>query len=1086
MSLQLIIGDANSGKSDKLVSLMVEKAMANPDEKFFAIVPEQATLKMQKDVVIAHPRHAAMNIDVVSFDRLAHVIFSELGIDADNVLDDIGKVLILRRILKDCREDLTVYKNKVHMSGFVDEMKSIITEFKQYGIDDNKLFLMQEAANEKGRTLLFNKLADIRLVYEKFNKTIKDKYQTSEEVLDLFAKVIDRSEKIKASHIYLDGYTGFTPIQYKLLESMLKNVKDVTVAITLPEEMINKSAAEHDLFKLSCDTYFKLKEAADNADVETLTDIVIKRQEEKKQEVFVCPADKPSDEILCTAKEILRLVKEEGYRFRDIAVITSDVESYHAVAREIYEEADISCFIDYKAKITDNQLSRFIMGALRLVEERVSFDSIFTYLKCNYTDIEREEIGLIENYCLEFGIKGIKVFSSEFTKENGEDLEKINSIREKIYENIKDFYFETSEKNLKAKDYGQALIKLFEKNDIEEKIKVLVEKLNNDNRLTLAKEYEQVYELATELINKISSLLGDEIITIKDYKEVLESGLREVKIGIIPPSLDAMTFGDLTRSRLDKVRALFLIGANEGKIPMVTSSSNLLSQKERETLKESFEIAPTVEEDLYTQRFYLYLMLNKPKERLYITYAKSSPKGEPINPSYLLEDLDEFIENPQVEIIENITSGTWKKEALRELASGIRLFAADNSERLDERSEELLKYFAEADPLEIKQIIEGAFFSNKQTMLDEQVALDLYGDVLKGSVSRFENFSECAYKHFLTYGLRIDERPEYRIEATDMGSLYHAALEKYGVKLQDKNISFRDITDEESTAIANECVDEALSEVGGDVLTSSKRYEFLTQRIREVTLKTTDVLREHVKAGLFEPEKFELRFDKPLDGQVAFTGKIDRVDVYDAEDVLVKIIDYKSGTKVFDIKEIYSGLQLQLAAYMSAALDAERDNHKDKNVRPAGIYYYQVNDSFKTEKEKENQFKMSGLTTGEADVVGALDNTISPGVNPSSNIIEVKYLKDGTVSGKVASEEEFDHLLKFVSRKIESIGEEIKKGNVDIQPYYKNENKNGCTFCKYKDICRFEAGHFGTDWKEAEEMSTKDYEREVYGRIYSE
>jgi len=1086
MSLQLIIGDANSGKSNKLVSLMVSQAIANPDEKFFVIVPEQATLKMQRDVVLAHPRHAAMNIDVVSFDRLAHVVFSELGTDASNVLDDIGKVLILRKILKDCQEDLNVYKNKVHMSGFVDEMKSIITEFKQYGIDDNTLYLMQTQAQEKGSYLLYNKLSDIRLVYDKFNRAIKDKYQTSEEVLDLFSKVIERSEKIKGAHIYLDGYTGFTPIQYKLLTNMLKTVKDITVALTLSPECIDINLAEHELFKLSCDSYFKLKEAAQNANADCLPDLFVESESTDGLKVFIKASDNPADEIKFVAKEVLRLVKEEGYRFRDIAVITSDVENFHALATDIFEEAEISSFIDYKARITDNQLSKFVMGAVRLIEERFSFDAIFTYLKSNFTDLDKDEIAMLENYCLEFGIKGIRAFSKEFTKDNGWNLEIINEIREKVYGNINDFYSAVNGKNLKAKDFGDALIKLLEKNNAKEKVDLLAQKLNEEKLLVLAKEYEQVYELVTELINKISVLLGDEEIQLKDYKEILESGLKEVKIGIIPPSIDALTFGDLTRSRLDKVKALFLIGANEGKIPLVSASSNLLSQKERESIKENFEIAPTMEEDLYTQRFYLYLMLNKPKEKLYITYSNSSPLGEQLNPSYLLEDLDELIENPVVEKLEKVPESTWKKEALRNLASHIRDFASDNNEELSSETKDMLQYFANADIFEIRQIIDGAFFSNKQTSLDEQTALNLYGEILSGSVSRFEKFSQCAYQHFLSYGLRIDERPEYKIEATDMGSLYHAALEKYGTKLQEKKESFRDISDEESLALANECVDEALDELGNDVLLSSKRYEFLTQRIREVTLKTTNVLREHVKAGLFEPEYFEKKFEDSVDGKVNFTGKIDRVDIYDAGDVLVKIIDYKSGTKAFSVKDIYSGLQLQLTAYMKAALDDAKQNNPDKNVRPAGIYYYLVNDNFKTEADKEKQFKMSGLTSCEDGVVNAIDSTISPGTNPSSNIIEVKFLKDGTVSGKIANEGEFTNLMDFVDKKIAQIGEEIKAGNVDINPYYFGEQDNGCNYCKFKDICRFDAGHFGTDWKASEEMTTKDYERELYGRIYPE
>ena len=349
MSLQIISGDTNSGKSSTLVRLMVERAIAEKDERFFVIVPEQATLKMQKDVVRTHPEHAAMNIDVVSFDRLAHVVFSELGIDDGNVHDDIGKVLILRKVLKEHQDDLVVYKNKIHMAGFVDEIKSVITEFKQYGIDDNQLFLMQESAEEKGNNLLYHKLSDIRLVYEKFNETIQDTYRAAEEVLDIFARVASQSEKIRGSHIYLDGFTGFTPIQYRLLTSMLKTAKDVTVALTLPAEEINADAKEFDLFHLSNQTYFRLKACAEDAGTDILPDIPVQKEKEKQTKVYQYAAFNPEAEVNFVAKEILRLVREEEYRFRDIAVITGDMDSYYIPVRDVFEEAKISCFIDYKS-----------------------------------------------------------------------------------------------------------------------------------------------------------------------------------------------------------------------------------------------------------------------------------------------------------------------------------------------------------------------------------------------------------------------------------------------------------------------------------------------------------------------------------------------------------------------------------------------------------------------------------------------------------------------------------------------------------------------------------------------------------------
>lgn len=1087
MSLQILIGDTNSGKSHTLVQHMVKHATARPDERFFVIVPEQATLKMQKDVVKLHPAHAAMNIDVVSFDRLAHVVFSELGIDDSHVLDDIGKMLILRKVLKELQDDLTVYKNKIHLTGFAEEIKSVITELKQYGMDDDQLFLMQESAQEKGNLLLFHKLGDIRLVLRKFNETIKGQYQAAEEVLDLFAKVAQQSGKIKDSHIYLDGFTGFTPIQYRLLTSMLKAAKDVNISLTLPEDKIDANVKEIDLFYLSNQTYFRLKECARAAQTEILPDIVVVDENTAAPHIFSYQAANANEEVLFTAKEILRLVREERYRFRDIAVITGDVEGYYIPVREVFDEADISVFIDYKSSVTEDVLARFFMGALRLVEERFSYDAVFGFLKTQLTDLKPDEVGLLENYCLEFGIRGNRAFSNPFTKNNDDhDLEQINQIRQMFYDGIRDFYFRASAADLKARDFQTLLLSLCERYHLQEQMAEIARGLNEEGLLAEAKEYEQIYKLLIELLEQITLLLGEAPVTVSEYREVLENALQEVKIGIIPPSLDAVTFGDLTRTRLDKIRALFFIGVNDGKIPKASSNTGLFTQRERALLRENFEIAPTVEEDLYTQQFYLYLMLHKPQDLLYLTYASYSSFGDQLRPSYVLEDLPDLFGAPVEIQPASLPSVNWKQDALRDLAGKMRSFA-EKEETIDPDTQNLLSYFAKADPAAVRTIVDGAFFTNKQTALDAQVAKDLYGDVLRGSVSRYESFNECAFKHFLNYGLRIQKRPEYQVEAADMGTLYHAALEKYGQKLQEEQTSFREISDEDSIRITNACVDEALEDMKNDVLFSSKRYEFLTERIRQVTQKTTDVLRAQVKAGLFEPDAFEYSFGEDIGNDVRFTGKIDRIDLYDAEDIFVRIIDYKSGAKKFNVQDIYSGLQLQLVAYLSAAMEKVKEDNPDKTVRPGGVYYYLINDRFTDDTENgEDKFRMSGLTSCEEGMIEAADQTLSPD-NKKSHIVNVTLTNSGySKNSQIANDAEFEHLLRFVRDKITDVSQKIKDGCVDIEPFYRSNADNGCRYCDYKDICRFEAGRYGTDWKEKNEMTTADCERELYGRAPSE
>ncbi len=1084
MSLRLILGDTNSGKSNKLVEEMTLKAeelneksgLSSLDTKIFAIVPEQATLKMQQSVVTASKTGAVMNIDVVSFERLAFVVFDELGINVENILDDTGKTLVLKKVLNENKEDLVIYKNKTHMQGFVEEIKSIVTELKQYDIDDSVLALMQEKSKEENNILLFSKLADIRLIYKKFNEEIENKFNTSEEILDIFADVAKKSNKLKNSYIYLDGFTGFTPIQNKLIEKFLQITKDVTITLTLPKEKINANCPEYDSFYLSNQTYHKLLDIASRYP-DKFESIYMPSKNTEGVKGYLYKATSPKDEVVFTAKEILRLVMDEGYRYKDIAVITSDLEGYYSLIKDTFENANISAFIDYKNQIINNPLVRFTMAALELVSTRFSYDGVFGLIKTGFFDLSFDEASALENYCLEFGIKGVKTWSEDFSKNRklyGRDeyfwnLDEINAYRKKVFDSVNYFYSEIN-RSKNAKDFSSAILNLYKKNNISEKVNNLKDKFNEDGMLSNAKEYEQIYELMTNLLEKIGLLLEHEELSLKDYIGIIDSGIKEIKIGIIPPSLDALTVGNLTRTRLDNIKVLFLIGANDGKIPKVSDSNGIFTQKERTFLRQDFEIAPSVLEDLYTQKFYLYMLLNKQSDKLYISYANLSADGEELEPSNFLSDLSELSKNIKFEEAKKAEI-KWPKLALNELASTIKKDA----------DESILKYFALEEPYKLKQIIDGAFYTNKQTPLDAKVALDLYGDVLHGSVSRYEKFSECPFKHFLAYGMRIDKRPEYKIEASDLGTIYHDALEKYSKRLQEENLSFRTINDDDSHRIIKECIDEAINSIPSDVLDSAARNEFLVKRINDVAVKTTDVLRSHVRDGLFEPTHFEYNFVCDLKEGIQFNGKIDRVDIYDGDDVFVKIIDYKSGSKEFKTKDIYLGLQLQLVAYMKQAID-KTQKQTNKKVRPGGVYYYKINDSFMdADKNAEDKFKMSGLTSCEEGVFDAMDKAIQ--TEKKSNIVNVKITQSGEIDrhSSVANEHEFLSLMDYVNNKIINVSEEIKNGNVDIEPI--NESKtNACMYCNYKDVCKFEAGNFGCDWKEKCELSKEEMEGILYGR----
>lgn len=1049
MRFNIMLGPANSGKSQKLCDEMVEAAVKNPTGSFIAIVPEQFTLQMQRRVVQTHEAHAVMNIDVVSFNRLAMKVFSELGISLNEILDDTGKALILRSVLEDVRDDLTLYKGKIHMQGFIEEMKSVIAELKTYGVSDEEL--KNVMAGLEGESSLSDKLKDIRLIYRSFNEKIKDIYTTSEEVPDVFARVLTRSKIIRGSHIYLDGFTGFTPVQYRIIEGFLSVCESLTCSITAPKSAIKGNCPESDLFYMTNVTYNRLVDLAAESGVKAETIYYAAGAEEAEKNMVNGPAGNqarileycasdPKDEAEFVALQIQRLVRDEGFRYRDIAVVTTDMESYYPHLEKSFKAVNIPAFIDHKTKIRNNRLARFILSALRVVQEKFSYDSVFSYLKCGLTDIGMEETDLLENYCLEFGIKGPVVWSRDFVKNrtlrNGEpawNLEEMNGIRSRFMSGIAGFAAGIK-RGKTAGDYEAAFEKLFSANATESRMEELAEK---------AEEYGQILGYIKDLLEKARILTKNSAIDLDDYIKIIRSGIDEIKIGLVPPTLDMVMAGDLERSRFNKLKALFIVGANEGRFPKTPSKGGILSQSERKILKEaSLDMAPSPMENFYTQRYYIYLMLNKPKKYLYLTWPAADGSGEALSRSAVFDELDEYIAGGLERLSDAETAGSEGEDQKRLLAGQLREFAKTKDAACIDGL--LLKTLAQKAPTETERLINATFIVNDESPLDEDIAAALYGDVLKGSVSRFEKFNECAFKHFLSYGLKIEKRPEYEIKATALGSVYHSALEKYVKTVKVAGLDVRTVDDEKSRDIARACAEEAIEEEESGVFKSSARNLYQAGRTVQVVVKTTDVIREKIREGNFNIEDVEKRFSfKTEDGNI-FNGVIDRIDIFDnGQDIYVNVVDYKTGSKSFSLKEMYEGVQLQLPVYMSQAIALIESKNPGKNVHPSGIYYFLVKDDFEKEAEKAK---------GTSNIKGV----------------------DG-------SEDKIRALMEFTQQKLTETGQDIKSGNVSIAPLRDGDNVEACRYCDFKNVCRFKEGKLGARSKEWPYLDKEELEENIYG-----
>lgn len=1101
MSLQFIFGNSGSGKSYYLQKMIVEESVKNPNKNYIVLVPEQFTMQTQKDLVMAHPKKGIMNIDILSFGRLAHRIFEETGGNKRIILDDTGKSLILRKIAGDNEDNLKVLRGNLKKRGYIGEMKSVISEFTQYDIDQDVLNKMLEQTSEN--TYLYWKIKDIAKVYEGFQQYLSDKYITNEELLDVLCQVAGQSEILKDSIVVLDGFTGFTPVQNKLLRELFHICEKIVVAVSMDQrEDPYVFRHKYQLFALSKQMVSGLLKIAKEEGILTEDPVLLygnpsyrfrnnevlsfleqnlfrytKNVYQKPQNcISVHSARNPKEESLFIAEEIRHLIRTKGYRYRDIAIIAGDVETYADYFEKAFHLYEIPFFMDRKRSVLLNSFVEYIRSLLAMIEKNFTYESVFRFLRTGLTSFTNEQIDQLENYVIAFGIHGYKKWDEKWIRRSKEiseeDLENINQIREEFVNMICEVAEALKKKRKTVEDITLALHDFFVRENLQHKVEQYEQKFEDMKETALSREYSQIYKIVIDIFDKFIELLGDVHLPLKEYCELLDAGFEEAKVGITPPQIDQVVVGDIERTRLKDIKVLFFAGANDSFIPRKTNCGGLLSEQDREFFEENeVTLAPNGKEQIYIQKFYLYLNLTKPTDLLYLSFSKVSADGKNIRPSYLVNDIKRLY--PSLCIIEEesrkISDREFtRKSAIPYLIKGIR----DRKEEISRDWEELYTSFKKDQKWKdvSDHLVETGFYKMPEDKISKEMAQNLYGDKIEGSVTRLEKFSACAFAHFLTYGLRLKERKEYSFEAVDLGNIFHSAIEYFSRNLIKSGYTWTTLTEKAAEKLIDESVETSISEYGNTFLYSSARNEYMITRIKRMMRRTVWALSKQLKKGDFVPSGYEVKFG---------SGKIDRIDIFEDEDsVYVKIIDYKTGAKVFSLSELYYGLQLQLAVYMNAAMEMERKKQPDKKVLPAGLFYYRMKDPI-IDKVKDdeventilNELKPDGIVNADPEVISHLDKEFTD----ISLVTPVKRNKNGSLSktSKAFKEEDFETISKYVRYSVRKIEEKMKKGTIEISPYEMGENK-GCDYCPFKGVCKFDEKIEGCEYRRLGKMTDEE------------
>ena len=1129
MSLRFYFGPSGSGKSHRIYEEIMQRAAQEPGRNFLIIVPDQFTMQTQKDLVTRSDRGGILNIDVLSFGRLSHRILEEVGTKEMPVLDDTGKSLVLQKIAADLKEQLPAMGSLLHKQGYIHEVKSAISEFMQYGISTQDMDKLIASAEKRGALAM--KLRDLKTLYRGFQDYIRDHFITTEETLDVLRRSLVKSKILPDSVVVFDGFTGFTPIQNRLIQELMRVCEETIVTVTIGEEEDPyQMDGEQKLFHLSKKTVADLVKLAAEAEVTRGEDVFVKGgpnrfteapalcyleqnlfryqyepYTEKQHEIHMFEALSPREEVHQTALYIRKLIREEGLTYRDIAVVIGDLEGYASYVETEFGQLEIPCFLDRTRGIVLNPMIEYIKSALQLYIRDFSYDTVFHFLRSGMVDISREEIDELENYVIRTGARGYRTYSRLFTRKTEEmqqgsgqedteraeeTMERLNRIRQQFADTVEILHMAP---RAKAGEYVDHLYDFLEQNQVQQKLLNYQQQFEQEGDLAKAREYAQIYRLVMDLLDQIYELLGEEEISLQEFADILEAGFGEITVGTIPQNVDRIVVGDMERTRLKQVKVLFFLGVNDGNIPKNASKGGIISDMDREFLIESgTEMAPSPRQQMYIQRLYLYLNMTKPSERLYLSYAKVNSDGKGIRPSYLIDTVRKLFPQLAVEYPQNrsrIEQIEGRQEGARYLAEELREYA-DGTLREEERQDFYLMYRAyEADPEGRDRLTAAAFRRYKESGLSRIVARALYGRQLENSVSRLETYAACACRHFLQYGLSLQEREEFGFEVSDMGNVYHAVLENFAGKLAESGRTWWDFDENFATQAIKEAVEGYAATYGETVLYSSARNEYAITRMSRILTRTVLTLQQHLKQGSFQPDDYELsfRFAEDLDSihvdlseeeKMHLQGRIDRIDVSeDAEHVYVKVIDYKSGNKKFDLAALYYGLQLQLVVYMNAAMELESRKHPDKEIVPAALLYYHIDDPtietpVELTQEQINEeiltrLRMNGVVNSDPAVVERLDRFLQD----KSKVIPVEKKKDGSFSARsgILSREELQVVSAYVDTKIRQIGREILDGKIAANPYEKG-NEEACTYCAYKKVCGFDGSIPGYEKRQLEDL----------------
>ncbi len=1092
MGLKIIYGRAGSGKSEycfREISKIIDK-----EKNIYLITPEQFSFTAEKRLMETVGKKAIINAEVITLSRMADRALQDIG-ETRKSLSKTGKAMLVFDILN---------KNKKNLKflGKSDENIDLginsITELKKHGVTTEKL--KEEIQNIESKYLQ-TKLEDILLLYENYEQAINSEYIEETDKLTKLSQHIQEIEFLKDSIIYIDEFSGFTFPEYQVIKELAKVTKEINITICTDKLEIPEKP-DTDIFYSSKITINKLVQILEKENIKPEKAIYLEdsprfktkelkflekniynkkstKYAEKVENLHLFLAKNQYTEIEYVAKEITKLVRDKKLRYREIGIITKDIEKYSNLAKAIFTKYNIPVFIDEKRELSQNIIIQYILSIFDIMQKNFSKESVFNYAKMGFLKIDQEDIFELENYCTKWGIKQNK-WKKDFKYEiNEEDkkqkIEHLNELRKIIINPILKLKDEI-QKEKTAENITKKIYEFIQENNIEEKLQEKIEKLEENGNIDLANEYKESYQVLIDILDEIVNIFSKKNLSIEEYYQILKIGLKNSGLGKIPGTQDQVTIGDVERSRSHKVKAIFIIGINDGSFPSIKKEEGFLGDEDRQILKQDgIELAKGTLENLYEDNFNIYKALATAENEIYLSYCSADNEGKSLRPSVLIHKIKKIypeleetsdVVNPKYEITNKLAT---YEELLENIAK------KQEGKEVEKTWNTVYNYYIKSQEMKqkLKQDLEGINYTNIPQNLDSNLVEKLYGNTLTTSVSKLERYQSCNFSYYLQYGLKLKEKEELKVQNFDTGSFMHETIDTFFKKIKEQNIKLGDLTadEEKIKEIVNKIIEEELENGKNYSFKETAKYKILVRRLKRIISKALKFIIESLVYSDFSIEGTEIEFDKkgkykpieiPLENgkKVEIIGKIDRIDTAMSEDgKYLRIIDYKSSAKNIDLNEVYAGLQIQLLTYLDAAC-------KEEDLIPAGVLYFGLieqmikADKKITEQEIDNKlrenFKMKGLILADVKVIEMQDNNLKNG--GTSKIIPAGITSKGEINKRSTSgvnSEEFKILQKYIIKTIKEISKEILKGRIELKPYNK-KGKTPCEYCSYKSICGFD------------------------------